>query len=284
MVAPLSDTAKVHVPTPLADALLHAAESLPEYDNREFYSTDLQSLVHDRVRQGSPSGFDWLVGEIHSRLVRRPYCALVQGIRYDEGNRLFVGINRAFGELVARPYEKPRAQLVHYIQPATDLPAAQGSQFESEKLHTDTADWNPPVKLISMLCVRADREGGGRSRVLDIESLRQEVNARLGSRTLEFLATEPAPWPVAPYRGGGYLAHGALGIQHVLAAVFDRHGRGFAWDRIVADHDRRPGFPGTDRDGHTRNAGLSDARRGIVVRRQPQDAARAHAPGKPDGF
>jgi hypothetical protein len=134
---------------------------------------------------------------------RRPYCALVQGLRFDEGNRLFVGINRAFGELVARPYEKPRAQLVHYIQPATDLPATHGSQFESEKLHTDTADWNPPVKLISMVCVRADREGGGRSLVLDIGTLRDEVRARLGSQTLEFLATEPVPWLVAPYRGGG---------------------------------------------------------------------------------
>ncbi len=203
MPAPLPDTAKVRVPNPLADALLQAAESLPRYDNQEFYSTDLQSLVHDRIRQASPSDFDWLVGEILSRIARRPYCALVQGIRYDEGNRLFVGLNRAFGELVARPYEKPRAQLVHYIQPATDLPATQGSQFESEKLHTDTADWNPPVKLISMLCVRADREGGGRSRVLDIETLRDEVRARLGSRTLDFLATERAPWLVAPYRGGG---------------------------------------------------------------------------------
>ena len=180
MPAPLPDAAKVHVPTPLADALLHAAESLPQYDNQEFYSTDLQSFVHDRIRQASPSDFDWLVGEIRSRIARRPYCALVQGIRYDEGNRLFVGINRAFGELVARPYEKPRAQLVHYIQPATDLPATHGSQYESEKLHTDTADWDPPVKLISMLCVRADREGGGRSRVLDLETLRDEVRARFG--------------------------------------------------------------------------------------------------------
>jgi hypothetical protein len=200
---PLPNAAKVQVPTSLADALLHAAESLPEYDNQEFYSTDLQSFVHDRIRQASRSDFDWLVGEIRSRIARRPYCALVQGIRYDEGNRLFVGINRAFGELVARPYEKPRAQLVHYIQPATDLPATHGSQFESEKLHTDTADWNPPAKLISMLCVRADREGGGRSRVLDLETLRDEVHAHLGSRTLEFLATEPAPWLLAPYRGGG---------------------------------------------------------------------------------
>ena len=44
MPAPLPDAAKVQVPTPLADVLLHAAESLPQYDNQEFYSTDLQSL------------------------------------------------------------------------------------------------------------------------------------------------------------------------------------------------------------------------------------------------
>src|SRR5215217_5771252 len=98
MLAPLPDAARVHVPAPLADALLRAAERLPRYDNQAFYSTDLQSSVQDRIRQASPSGFDWLVGEVRSRIARRPHCALVLGLRFDEGNRLFVGISRAFGE------------------------------------------------------------------------------------------------------------------------------------------------------------------------------------------
>ena len=85
----------------------------------------------------------------------------------------------------------------------SDRPASHGSQFESEKLHTDTADWDPPVKWISMVCVRADPNGGGRSRVLDIDTLREQVRARLGSRLLELLAREPVPWQLAPYRGGG---------------------------------------------------------------------------------
>jgi hypothetical protein len=203
MPVSLPEEATIHVPEPLANALLRAAESLPRYENQDFYSTELQTSIYEHIRRELPSGFDWLIGEIRTRLARRPYCALVRGVHYDEVNRLFVGINRAFGELVARPYEKPRAQLVHYIQPATDRPASHGGQFETEKLHTDTADWDPPVKWISMVCVRADPDGGGRSRVLDIDTLREEVGARLGGRTLEFLTLEPVPWLLAPYRGGG---------------------------------------------------------------------------------
>jgi len=104
--------------------------------------------------------------------------------------------------LVARPYEKPRAQLVHYIQPATDISSSRGGH-ESERLHTDAADWEMPVEMISMLCVRADRGGGGRSRILDVDTVRDEVKSCLGAGTLELLETEPVPWQLASYCGGG---------------------------------------------------------------------------------
>lgn len=190
------------MPLALASDLLKAAECLPLYDNKEFYSTDLQRLVRDHIREACSDSFDWLIAQISERLARSPYCVLVQGLRFDEGNRLFVAINRAFGELVARPYQKPRAQLVHYIQPTTDIPSSKGG-YESERLHTDAADWETPVELISMVCVRADRGGGGRSRVLDVDTVRGEVKDRLGAETLKLLETEPVPWKLADYYGGG---------------------------------------------------------------------------------
>ena len=201
MLAALPESARVNVAPSLARDLLDAAERLPRYDNKEFYSTELQALVHERVRQAS-DGFASLVGDVNERLSQWPYCVLVQGLSFDEGNKVFVAVNRAFGELVARPYEKPRAQLVHYIQPATDIPSARGGH-ESERLHTDTADWEPPVELISMVCVRADPSGGGRSRVLDVESIRDEVDAQLGRSVLDQLETEAVPWQLASYWGGG---------------------------------------------------------------------------------
>jgi hypothetical protein len=202
MLAPFPRSGKIEISSTLAGELLKGVERLPLYDNKEFYSTALQAEVLDRVREACPEGFDWLINQIRERIARGPYCVLVQGLRFDEGNRLFVAINRAFGELVAGPYRKPRAQLVHYIQPATDIASARGGH-ESERLHTDTADWERPVELISMVCVRADPRGGGRSRVLDVDTVRSEVKDLLGTETLERLETEPVPWQLADYCGGG---------------------------------------------------------------------------------
>lgn len=201
MVAPLPTSASLKVDPELGRDLFHAAARLPLFENQEFYSPELQSMVYDALREEHPA-FDPLVDEIKLRLGLWPYCVLVQGLAFDKGNKVFVGLNRAFGKLVARPYEAPRAQLVHYIQPATDIPSVRGGH-ESERLHTDTADWNPPVELISMVCVRADPAGGGRSRVLDVDSIRAEVSDQLGVAVLERLETEAVPWQLASYTGGG---------------------------------------------------------------------------------
>ena len=202
MLAPWPETGTVDIPSSLANNLLKAAECLPLYDNKEFYSSALQVQVFDHIREAYPDGFDWLITQVKERLSQRPYCVLVRGLRFDEGNRLFVAINRAFGELVARPYQAPRAQLVHYGQPATDIASARGGR-ESERLHTDTADWAIPVELISMVCVRADRAGGGRSRILEVDSIREEVKSQLGIAGLNLLETQPVPWQIADYCGGG---------------------------------------------------------------------------------
>jgi alpha-ketoglutarate-dependent taurine dioxygenase len=202
MLPPLPEISRIDVPLELALELLAAAETLPLYGNEEFYSPALQLYVSGQIRRTCPAGFAWLVEAIKKRVVERPYCVLAQGLQFDEGNKVFVALNRAFGELVALPYKKPRAQLVHYVEPATDISSARGGH-ESERLHTDTADWETPVEFISMICVRADPGGGGRSRILDVDTVRAEILQRLGEDMLKLLETEPVPWQLADCRGGG---------------------------------------------------------------------------------
>ncbi len=70
---------------------------------------------------------------------------------------------------------------------------------------------------------RGDRTGGGRSRVLDIDSVRQEVKDRLGTETLEHLESELVPWQLAPYCGGGVKWRAILGQS------------GMCWRRYTID-------------------------------------------------
>jgi len=95
MFASLPDTARLRVKPSLAHDLLGAAERLPRYDNREFYSPQLQSMINEALREET-DGFDSLIAEIETRLQRWPYCVLVQDLSFDEGNKVFVGLNRAF--------------------------------------------------------------------------------------------------------------------------------------------------------------------------------------------
>jgi hypothetical protein len=84
MLAPFPDTGRIAVSSLLARELLKGAESLPLYDNREFYSPELQTLVRDHVRESCPDGFDWIANEINERIARWPYCVLLQGLLFDE--------------------------------------------------------------------------------------------------------------------------------------------------------------------------------------------------------
>jgi hypothetical protein len=201
MLAQFPDSAIIKVPPTVAGALLAAAEDLPLYDNKDYYSIVLQSLVADTVREKCTDAFDWLVNRINEGVARRPYCVLIRGLRFDKGNRLFVALNRAFGKMVALPYQEPRAQLVHYIQPRTDILSARGGR-EAERLHTDAADWGTPIGFISMICVRADRKGQGHSRLLDVDAVQEEVQIKLGRGSLELLKT-PVPWQLHSCWGGG---------------------------------------------------------------------------------
>ncbi len=208
---PLPESARIQIPSAIAADLLRAAESLPRYENQDFYSFTLQAEVHAAIRDSAPGSWSEVVGPIHERLARRPRCALVSGLRFDAGNRLFVALNRELGDLVARPYQKPRAQLVHYIQPSTDIAANAGQGFETERLHTDAADWHEPVRWLSMVCVRPDRNGGGTSRFLEMEALVEEAAERMDASLLASLETCPVPWQVAPYLGGGVVWDPVLG-------------------------------------------------------------------------
>ncbi len=201
----LPDTAVISVSSSLASDLNAAAATLPDYENYEYYDEDLQYRVFDHIRQGCKDGFGWLTESIRTRIQLAPYCVVVKGLSFDHGYALLVALNRAFGRLVARHYDQttPRAQLIHHIQPGTDKIAGSGKLKLSEFLHVDGAERPIPFRYLSMLCIRPDAHGGGRSALLDIDAVRKLVSESDDRSLLHFVQEQQVPWLLGDYVGGG---------------------------------------------------------------------------------
>lgn len=199
----------ISVPMAIASNLLRAAESLPKYANREFYKPELQLHVYREIRNACQDDFDELLLSMKTRIQDPPYSLLIRGLTFDSNYRLFVALNRAFGLMVARPYEEntPRAQLIHHIEPHTDKNTGGGVNSLhklTEKLHTDCADRPVPVRFVSMQCVHPDATGQGRSRVLDSIGFRAKMQeAPLDRDMISALEGQAVPWQIIDFLGGG---------------------------------------------------------------------------------
>jgi alpha-ketoglutarate-dependent taurine dioxygenase len=210
----LPQSAIVKVADKTARRLLSAAEQLAEYANRDFYDPAIQQLVHDHIRQTCLSEFNALHQQMTARLREPPYVVLVRGLKFDHHYRLFVALNRALGLMVARPFDKytPRAQLIHHVEPQTDInkqaKAPSSGAKLSEELHIDAADRPTPVRFVSMQCVRADPAGEGRSRLMDSHGFRAMLDDK--PDMIKVLEQQPVPWKIVDYLGGGINWHPVL--------------------------------------------------------------------------
>lgn len=187
----------------LAAQLKAAAASIPPFAPLEYYSTEVQRTIHDQVRLVDSAAFDTLLELIGRHLTKSPWFVHLKGLPMDDSFHLFIALSYGLGDMVAVPYQPPRRQLVHHIHPATDRAAYTQTQTETEKMHTDTADWEHPVQYLSMACIQPDQAGGGWSEILQIDVLKALVLEKLGSEILDFLENTPLPWAKAAYQGGG---------------------------------------------------------------------------------
>jgi len=173
---------------------------LPAYGDKELRSTQLQGQLRAHVRDALPLEFDRLAEGMRGRLEQAPYVVHVTGLRYDERDLLFVALSSMFGDVVD-PYCHSRSQLVRRLSPACDR-FVSGLGVASEALHTDGTDSPEPNDVTCLLCVRPDKNGGGRTRLLDIDTVRTKILPSVSAETVQVLTREPVPWRIADALGG----------------------------------------------------------------------------------
>ena len=213
----LKEDAIIEVSHALAHQLLVASERLPAFNNQDYYESANQKVVYHKIKQSCFPEFDNLIDQIKVKLKNPPYSVLVKGLLFDQHYRVLVALNSAFGLLVARPFNKetPRAQLIHHIQPQSDIKNNQISDKEkvdcltaprklTEKLHIDGADRPEPIRFVSMQCVRQDTDGEGRSRIMDSHGFKTMLQEDgVSQEFFDLLKSQKVPRKIADYFGGG---------------------------------------------------------------------------------
>ncbi len=144
------------------------------------------------------SGWSELVDGVQQRFADAPHAVVVRGLPLERAAHTLLALSCCLGEVV-EPYRQTWSRLVRRIAPTTDRSGAAG--VLNERLHTDGTDWPEPNGLTCLLCVRADSNGGGRSRLLPIEAIAELVATRPAA--VRSVATAELPWAVADELGGG---------------------------------------------------------------------------------
>lgn len=197
-----------------------------------------QAAARAAVTESWP-GFPEFATRVAAKVRRSPYFVVVRGVPLTAPDMFFVALTSSIGEPID-PYKQSWSRLLYRIRPRNDALAAGGGVL-NEHLHTDGTDWPTPNSMTCLLCERPDQNGGGRSRLLPINRLRDHVRATDES-LLGLLATTPVPWSVMDSLGGGvrtdtvltedrvrWLRHtiesavaGGAEIDQRVAAVLDR--------------------------------------------------------------
>jgi len=198
---PLPKSAQVHVNSAIAKELFNVSNKTPKYIDKQLRNVEIQSFIRSAIRSACKDGFDSIVAEIREKLDQIPYCVCLKGLKFDKNYSLYIALSTALGNAI-EPYNQPWSKLIHHLQPAIEW---KGTILDTlnENLHTDGTNWLHPNDFTCLLCIRPDQYGGARSRILDRDSILNELRDKFGKKVVNILHNDPVPWRIADEITGG---------------------------------------------------------------------------------
>src|SRR5580658_6443926 len=193
------DLPVLRVPWAQAKTLRDALHSM-EIDDASLAETAYQSLILSRVAEAAGSAFDDLAKWVRERLLTAPWCAMIRGLPSEQATQILVSLSASLGELV-EPYRQPWSRVIRHVVPSRDRTV--DGRVLNEFLHTDGTDWSRPNDYTCLFCVRPDQRGDGTSRLLDLDTLVNEMSAKVHATLLRRLTDQSVPWRIAEELGGG---------------------------------------------------------------------------------
>lgn len=159
-------TSKLQVAPELAQALLEAVQSLPDFDYYALVdSPEQQQQILASVMQRVPD-LAKLVQVIREKVTQRPYFLWVNGLTLDERSLVLIALSVALGNL-----RRHRGKLAQETLPNSAERVKLKPAYYAERMHTDGMHWPQPNDLTCIFCVKPDQNGGGASLVIDVDTI-----------------------------------------------------------------------------------------------------------------
>jgi hypothetical protein len=128
-----------------------------------------------------------------------PYAVMLRNVPVEAPETFFVALTGSLGR-ITEPYRQSWSRTVHHIRPQTDVPVA-GRGVLNQYLHTDGTHWPRRNDLTCLLCLGADQNDGGRTRLLAYDRLVDELKNERPA-ILKTLSTTSVPWQLDKNLGG----------------------------------------------------------------------------------
>jgi hypothetical protein len=137
-----------------------------------------------------------LILQASHRIHRPPWVAVIQGLPLEDPAGTLMVVSEGLGT----PLKPPGGRDVQTLSPAHD--AAPDDVPLNECMHTDGTDQVHPNDYTCLFAIAADQHGGGRSQVLDVQTV---LKAGPIQPLRDQLFAVALPWAIGNQAGGGVL-------------------------------------------------------------------------------
>lgn len=197
------------VPNGVAQALELVSQSVYSPTARELLAG--WATLRDETREKAGRDlYDDLIGRIAAAVSLPPYSVVIRGLRFDNDNRLLVGLCAGLGTIVYADRGEETVA-VDVLRPSIDL------RFGAltEKLHTDSVSWRLPNWLTVQQFVTIERHGGGESLLVSADDVVDVLDNARKHDLLDFLRNTPLRWSF------GSVPRSQVGCDPILAPVLE---------------------------------------------------------------
>jgi len=166
-------------------------KTMKKFSNKDYYKPEIRNEIVKKLEIDSKDYWKKFRDDIFNHLKKYSYV-VITGLPFDENDRLSIGLASFIGEPVIQ--NNKNGGIIRTVKPL------EGRNNYENFPHTDSVYWPKPNDLVTLQCVEEDQMGGGKSRIVPLETLLEKLKSE-DTSLISKLFNHKYPFPLDPKYG-----------------------------------------------------------------------------------